>query len=99
MRLIANAYFLIIGARDHQKAYVVMLVGIFDHAAFRIVSGGNLVHVDVEGHDDTVDWHDVEMREAGFFAGFAERDFFDEPMPVGMSAELQPAIELAMMRE
>ena len=54
--------------------------------AVRIVAGGNFVYVDVQRHDDAVDRHDVELGHARFLAGFAEGDFFDVPLAVGMSA-------------
>ena len=57
------------------------------------------MHVEVERQQRAVDRHEVEARHARFLAGFAERDFFDLRLAVGMTAELQPAIELAMVRE
>ena len=89
----------VVGVGDQQEADVVVLVGVFDQLAVRVVAGRDFVDVDVERHHDAVDRHDVEPREARFFAGFAEGDFFDVPLAVGVAAELQPAIELAVVGE
>ena len=51
------------------------------------------------GISDAVDRDDIEARQARFFAGFAEGDFLDVPLAVGVAAQLQPAIELAVVRE
>ena len=64
-----------------------------------VVAGRDLVHVEVERHQHAVDRHEVEAGHARFFAGLAERDFFDLPLAVGVAAELQPAVELAMVRQ
>ena len=77
----------------------MVLVGVFDHLAVGIVAGRDVVHVDVERHHDAVDRHDIEVRQAGFLAGLAEGDFFDLPLAVGVAAQLQPAVELAVVRE
>ena len=96
-RFIAGADFFL-RMRNHQEANVVVLVLILDHPACRVVAGGDIVHVDIERHHHAIDRHDVEVREAGFLAGLAERDFFDEPLPVGVSAQLQPAVKFAVVR-
>jgi hypothetical protein len=39
------------------------------------------------------------MCNAGFLAGLAQRNFLNPTLPVGMAAQLQPAAQLAMMRQ
>ncbi len=77
----------------------MMLVGVFDLPAVRVEASWYLVHVEIERHERAGDRHEIEAGHARLFAGLAERDLLDERLPVGMSAELQPAIELAMVRE
>ena len=98
VRFVAEAD-LLAGVGDEQEAHVVVLVGVFDELAGCVVAGRDLVHVDVERHQHAVDRHEIERGHARFFAGFAEGDFFDVPLAVGVAAELQPAVELAVMRE
>jgi hypothetical protein len=75
----------------------VVLVCILDHLTAGVVSGGDIVHVDIERHHDSVNRNEVEGAETRFLLGFAEGDFFDVPLTIGVAAELQPTVELAMM--
>ena len=77
----------------------MVLVSVFDELAGRVVPRGDLVDVEIEGQDRAGDRHKVERRHAGFLAGFAEGNFFDLRLAVGVAAELQPTVELAMMRQ
>ena len=94
---VADADF-IVRMRNHEEANIVMLVSILDHLAMGIVAGWDLVHIDVERHHNPVDSDKIEMHEAGFLAGLAERNFLDKPLTVGVTAQLEPAVELAVMR-
>jgi hypothetical protein len=55
------------------------------------------MHVNVERQERPGDRQDVEARHTGFFSSFAESDLFHLRLTIGMPAELQPAVELAMM--
>ena len=59
VRFVADAD-LLAGVGDEQEADVVVLVGVFDQLACRVVAGRDLVHVDVERHQHAVDRHDIE---------------------------------------
>jgi hypothetical protein len=89
----------VVGMGDHQEANVVVFVSVFDHLALCVVAGRDVVHVDVEWHDDAVNRDNVETSNARLLASFAEGDFFDVPLAVCMAAELQPAVKFAVVRE
>ena len=67
--------------------------------AVGVVAGWDFMHVQVERHHHALNGDEVESRQARFLAGFAERHFFDVPLAIGVAAELQPAAQLAMVRE
>ena len=77
----------------------MVLVRVFHDLAVGIVACRDLMYVDIERHQRAVDRHEIEPGHAGFLARFAQGDFVDLPLPVGMAAELQPAVELAMVRQ
>ena len=87
------------GVGDQQETHVVVFVGVFDHAGRLRRSEPGFDARRVERHQRAVDRHEVEAGHARFLAGFAEGDFVDVPLAVGVAAELQPAVELAVMRE
>jgi hypothetical protein len=77
----------------------VVLVGVFNHLASRIIAGRDLVHVDVEGHHDAIYTDELEVGETRFFARLAESDLLNMPLTVGVPAKLKPTIEFSVMRQ
>lgn len=61
----------------------------------RITAGGNRVHVDIKGRAGD----ELQVRQAGFFGCFAQRGVRWIGFTLAMTAELQPAIQFAVVRE
>jgi len=76
-----------------------MLVGIFEKLARGVVAGRDFMDVNVDRNQAAVDSSDEEMPNARLLLRFANRHIDGIPLAIGMTAQLQPLVELAVMSQ
>ena len=87
----------IVGFSDQQEPDIVVFVSAFKQFSRRVAAFGNRVDIDIEREQRFVLEDKPELSDSRFFLGFAKRHLLNVDLTVGVTPQLEPAIEFAMV--